>query len=213
MLKKRIPTPQQNRQQQARPDTQRPTSVKPPVEPDDDDEEEAPPTPKASAKPKEANVGGGNRKGGKSLAQAFDDVPMSNNADNLPPGKYEAIIKDVVMQAKDAKGQSVRMHFELCSPNLAEANSITTWFKIADADEQIVGGGIRALKQTLAKLGYEATFDDLEECFEQITEEKPGVLLKISYSKDAQGNEWQRAVVEDLCDNDIVAAYKDNVPY
>jgi hypothetical protein len=140
-------------------------------------------------------------------------VAPSNNADSIPPAKYEAIIKDAVLQKPDAKGQSARFHYELCSPDFADQNSVTTWFKIFDTDGEVVAGGIRALKQTLAKLGYDPTFDELEECFEQITEERPGVLLKISYTKDNAGNEWQRAVLEDLCDNEVVQAYKDNIPY
>jgi hypothetical protein len=209
MLKKRIPTAGR---------TTAAANVKPqpptedddePLPPEEEEEDEIKPKSKVAAG-RGPDVSAGKKK---SLAQAFDEVPASNNADNTPPGKYEAILKDVVMQAKDAKGQSVRMHFELCGDGFQDRNSVTTWFKVFDPEENTVQGGIRALKQTLAKLGYEPTFDELDECFEQITQEKPGVLLKISYSKDAQGNEWQRAVVEDLCDNEIIAAYKDNVPY
>jgi hypothetical protein len=149
----------------------------------------------------------------KGLASAFDRIPLTNNADEVPAGQYEAIVRDVVLQEADSKGQSVRMHFELCDPQFAEANNITQWFKIVDAQGESVDGGIRALKQALAKLGYEPSGEELEECFEEISGDKPGVVLKVSYSKDDSGNTWQRAIIQAPCDNEVVAEYKDNVPY
>lgn len=147
------------------------------------------------------------------LAAAFDRIPLTNNADQIPAGTYEAIIRDIVMQEPDAKGQSVRVHFELCASEFEDGNNITSWFKIVDSEGESVDGGIRALKQSLAKLGYEVSGVELEECFDEISKEKPGVVLKVSYAQDAQGNTWQRAAIQSTCDNEVVAAYKDNIPY
>jgi hypothetical protein len=173
----------------------------------DDDEEETPKSiKKSSLKKKPAAV-----KGGGGLADAFDSVKGFNNADDVPIGKYEAIIRDVVLQEPDAKGQSARMHFELCSDDFTDANSVTTWFKLQDTDGEPVRGGLMALKATLAKLGYDPKGDELEAVFEEITNENPGVLIKISYTTDS--NHYQRIQVDSLCDNEVVEEYKDNVKY
>lgn len=174
----------------------------------DEGEEEAIPKKGAALLPKKAT-------GKKNLlAAAFDRIPLTNNADEIPAGTYEAIVRDIVLQEPDNKGQSVRIHFELCNPEFKETgNSITQWFKIVDARGESVDGAIRALKAALAKLGYEPSGEELEECFEQITDEKPGVLVKVSYSKDEAGNVWQRANIQGQCDNDIVMQYKDDMPY
>jgi hypothetical protein len=178
------------------------------TEVEEDDEEEAP----VKKSHKIGAAKGGNSRSS-ALADAFDSTSATGNADDLPAGKYEAIFKSGILQEPDAKGQSVRVSFELCHPDLQDNNQVTTWFKLFDASENKVEGGIRAFKGTLAKLGYKATFDELEDILAELTEERPGVMLKISYSKDRDGNVWQRAVVESLCDNQIVQEYKDNVPY
>lgn len=176
---------------------------------DDDDEEEVKPKKKATLladkKPKKKSA----------LAAAFASTPLSNNADDIPAGKYEAIVRDFVLQDPDAKGQSARIHFALCSPDFSESNQITQWFKLLDSDEEPVEGGIKALGASLAKLGYDMPDDEdnLEEVFQEITNEKPGVLVKVSYSKDSNGNTWQRAVIQGLCDNEVVQEYKDNVQF
>ena len=184
---------------------------------EDEDEDEEGEEEEAPRKREKVTAGAGKAKAPpkkrKGLASAFDRIPLTNNADEVPAGQYEAIVRDVVLQEADSKGQSVRMHFELCDPQFAEANNITQWFKIVDAQGESVDGGIRALKQALAKLGYEPSGEELEECFEEISGDKPGVVLKVSYSKDDSGNTWQRAIIQAPCDNDVVAEYKDNVAY
>jgi hypothetical protein len=65
----------------------------------------------------------------------------------------------------------------------------------------------------MAKLGYKINdFAELEPTFEEISEEKPGVNLKISY-REYKGQEYQQADIVSLCDNDVVQEYKDEVAY
>jgi hypothetical protein len=111
-----------------------------------------------------------------SLANAFDAVPASSNADSIPPGKYEAIVRSAVLQEPEAKGQSIRINFELCSPDFGDANQITTWFRIFNAEKEAQAGGIRAFKGAMAKLGEEVTFGELPKLLSELTENQPGVV-------------------------------------
>jgi hypothetical protein len=61
----------------------------------------------------------------------------------------------------------------------------------------------------LARLGYEDVKEaELPELLQQISEDKPGVIVKVSYQKVGE-NTYQRADIEGTCDNDVVARYKD----
>lgn len=174
------------------------------------DEEEAPPVKKVMKTAKPATKS--------ALAKAFSAVPMSNNATSIKAGTYEAIIRSFVLQAPDAKGQSVRINAELCGEDFAEANQLVDWRMLINKDGDAVMGGIRALGNDLARLGYEIPtidedFDEnLEATFEAITKEKPGVLLKVTY-QHANGVDYQHFAVQGECDNEVVQAYKENTPY
>jgi hypothetical protein len=149
-----------------------------------------------------------------SLAAAFDSVPTSSNADSVKAGKYEAIVSGVVLQDWDPKGRSIRMKFELCSPDFEGQNHLTKWFKIFDKDRAIQEVGTSIFKQTLARLGYDVPkFNKIKRVLEAINEDRPGVIVKISYTEDKSGNTWQQIVVEGTCDNDVIQEYKDNIPY
>jgi hypothetical protein len=157
-------------------------------------------------------------KGRSSLAAAFDSVSLSSSASEIPPGKYEAIVSRLTLQEPDQKGQSVRANFELCSPAFDNKNQLVTWFKLLESDHRTpIDGGIKAFKAMLAKLGYELKGADMEdpdsEIYATITQEQPGVTLKISYQQANDGNTYQRILVDSLCDNEVIAQYKDNVPY
>lgn len=145
-----------------------------------------------------------------SWAAAFDSVPLTNNATGVKAGeKYEAIIRKAVLQPEDEKGQSVRMNCELCSEDFSKANQVAIWFKISDSDGDSVDGGVKALRITLAKLEYEeVTSDNLEDILAEINETQPGVILKPNL-KDGYLNYR----VEELCDNEVVQEYRDNIPY
>lgn len=176
-------------------DPPEPTKPKPTRPAEEEEEEET----------EGAGVGAGKKRG--SWAGAFDSVPLSNNAE-VSPGVYEAIVRKVLLQPQDERGQSVRFNCELCSPEFEGKNSIAIWFQILDKDGEPKEGGIKALRFTLARLGYEPSADELEEAFEEINEEQPGILLEAYHN---QGYTNYR--VKDVCDNDVVEAYKDNIPY
>jgi hypothetical protein len=152
------------------------------------------------------------------LAQAFAAVPMSNNATNVKAGVYEALIRSFVLQAPDAKGQSVRINAELCGEDFSEANQLVDWRMLINKDGDPVMGGIRALGNDLARLGYEIPavdedFDEnLEATFEAITKEKPGVNLKVTY-QHYNGVDYQHFSIQGECDNEVIQAYRENTPY
>lgn len=180
--------------------------------------------PQAQAKPRppqfendeaedEAEATPNSKKG--SLEERFNAIASATgfaNAENIPPGKYEAIVSEGVYQAPDAKGQSVRLRFDLCDPDYKDQNQIAQWYRILDADNEPFVGGIKALAFQFAKLGYELTLSGIEEDLAKITEDKPGVLVKVSY-RDYQGAQYPKVNIEGLCDNDVVQEYKDSVPY
>ena len=139
---------------------------------------------------------------------AIDKTPSSGDADNIPAGNYEAIVTSIVRQDFDpAKGQSLRMKFQLCGSEF-EGLKATTWFKILDARNQPVDFTIGKLKGVIAKLGYELTYEEMDAIFEEIMESQPGVILKIEY-QNVQGTRFQRVNVVDACDNDVVQEFKD----
>jgi hypothetical protein len=180
---------------------------------DYDEGDQAPRTPqmrKKIARPA-AEEASPQKSAGTSLASFFDKaiVTVSGDADNIPIGNYEAIITEVVEMPFDSlKGQSVRMKFELCDPDLENKNQVTTWFKVVNANEEVNQGGARAFMATLTRLGYKVSSgEEARAAMAEIGEEQPGVIVKISYSNDPE--KWQRAVVMNTCDNDVVEAYKD----
>lgn len=160
-----------------------------------------------------------------SLAGRFNAIvkSFSNNASDIPPGMYEAVISEAVLQEPDTKGQSVRLKFELCSPDFEGQNVLTNWFRIFDVEGEPFAGGIKSLAYNLARLGVGFDFDGLttkEEVEEHIgevlagiTEEKPGIIAKVVNNPGNDGRIFTNVSVEKPCDNDLVQEYKDNVPY
>jgi hypothetical protein len=175
----------------------------------EEDESEMPETPKHTLKKKP--VLASKQKSG--LAAAFDAVPISNNAKNIPPGTYEAIIRRFVIQQPDAKGQSARIEYELCDPEFqGKENSVTGWFKLLEPDLRTPGGGMKPFKIALAKLGYEPeNSEEAEACLQEITENNPGVLIKITY--DDNYPDYPRTRIESESDSEVVENYRDNVVY
>jgi len=148
------------------------------------------------------------------LTAAFDSVPLSNSASEIPAGKYEGIITRVTLQNPDAKGRSVRVNFELCDPRFENKNQLVTWFKILESDLRTpVAGGVKALKIMLGKLGYDPKGSEMEQAFDEISQDQPGVMLRINYAEGSDGIVYQRIIVDGLCDNEVVETYKDKIPY
>lgn len=193
---------------------------------DDDVEEETKPQPKSSSaskfpsskpKPKQTvEVDDEDEEDDidEEMANAFNAVPTSSNADGIPVGKYEAIISEIVWQPwTELKGKSIRMKFELCDPDYANQNVVTRWFKIFDGNKQTMDVGISIFRQSMAKLGYEVEdVRKLNKLFKQVMEDRPGVLLNISY-RTYQGTQYIDPKIEGGCDNDVVQEYKDSVAY
>jgi hypothetical protein len=149
-----------------------------------------------------------------SLADRFNAIAksFSSNASDVPPGMYEAIIKEAVLQAPDAKGQSVRIKFELCDPEFKGQNQITNWFRVINEEGEPVQGAIHSLAYNFAKLGYDLDWNELENTLAEITEEKPGIIAKVTVSQGTQ-RVFTNVSIEKTCDNDVVQEYKDNIPY
>lgn len=172
---------------------------------DDSDEEEVLPKRKA---------GLGSKKGKSALAKAFDSVPLSNSAENIPAGKHECIIREArVHPFNEERGQNITFKYEFCAdPHTGK--QMTQWFKILDANNQPVDWMIDALHQSLVKMGIDITGEQLEDTIQEINDEHPGILLKLTYvvsTKD--GNTYPRFNIQGQCNNDVVEAYKDNVRY
>lgn len=147
------------------------------------------------------------------LAKAFDSVPLSNSADDIPAGKHEAIIREAVVQPfSEDKGQSIRFKYEFCNPNIA-GKQLTQWFKIIDANGAPVDWMIDMLKKSLAKLGIEIEGNDLEDTIQEIHDARPGVVVKLTYSRGNDGNIYPRPVIQGPCDSETVETYRDNIPY
>jgi hypothetical protein len=153
-----------------------------------------------------------------SLAANFKRSSLSNNAKGVPQGIHEAIIREFVLQPPSAKGQSARLKLELCGPDfIGKKNTLTTWYTLEFANGEECEGGMFAFKLALTKLGYDP--DNLEpeqylEVLDEITNEHPGVLVKVGYSDpDENGQVWTRVRIEDTSDSDVVEAYRDNIPY
>lgn len=153
------------------------------------------------------------------LAQAFKSVPLSANASNVPAGIHEAVLRSIVLQPADASGrQSARINADLCSPEFEESNQIVDWRMLVNAQGEGVMGGIRALAQDLARLGYEMPeadedFDEnLKATFDAITKEKPGVLINVKY-QNANGVDYMHFSIHAESDSEVIAEYKENNPY
>jgi hypothetical protein len=170
---------------------------------DDDDEEESAPT-KTSKKTVKGKAS--------SLAKAWNSVPLTNNAQDVPDGRHEAIISEVSINDPTDKGQFAFFKYELCEEEFAGKNTLTSGYKLLNDEGKVIDFPLRRFKQDLAKLGYEPeTLEDTEDCIKEINEEKPGVLISVSYQKDYP--DFPRIKIEGLCENEIIEAYKDNVPY
>lgn len=144
---------------------------------------------KAAVEDDDDTTGGG---GVRSKADAFDSVTTGAN---VKEGKYEAVLKEMVLQEADEKGQSVRFKCVIASEN-AFGEELANWFKIFDANEEPMPG-IKFLKIALAKLGHQQfSFDDLEAICEELTEEKPGMAIQVKVN-DGFTNVYINGLIED----------------
>lgn len=117
----------------------------------------------------------------RSMADAFDNAQP---AGQVSPGKYEALLVDAVLQDLDEKGRSARISYEIAQEGESQGNRLTQFYKLFEAgsteENPIVGKGADYLKRDMAILGYgDARFADLEEVFEQLKADQPGVVVTV----------------------------------
>jgi len=146
--------------------------------------------------------------------RGYDDIkPGGGNANDIPPGRYEAILLSAVLQEPNENGQSLRLNFQLCNDDLPTTD-LPTWFKFYRADNSINEFAVGLWKSTLARLGYQDVKEaDLPELLDQIGQDQPGVIVKVSYqTPKGYTTTFQRVDVEATCDNDVIAAWRDNHP-
>jgi hypothetical protein len=121
----------------------------------------------------------------RSMADAFDSAQP---AGQVAPGKYEAILVDAVLQALDDKGRSARISYEIAQEGDSQGNKLTQFYKLFEAgsteETPIVGKGADYMKRDLAILGYgDARFADLEDVFETLKDEMPGVVVTVKQNQ------------------------------
>jgi hypothetical protein len=92
---------------------------------------------------------------------------------------------------------------------------MTHWFNIIDKSGEPVDWMITNLRVALAKLGIEVTGDELEGTIQEINDSRPhvGALIKLTYKEGKDGNTYPRFAIQGQCDNEVVEAYRDNIPY
>lgn len=137
-----------------------------------------------------------------SAASAFDNAKAQGS---VAPGKYEAVIEELVLQDADEKGQSVRIKYGIATAGDERNNKVAQWYKILEADES-EGKGASFLKKDLAILGYpDVRFADLEDAFKEIVEKDLGVLVTVK-----QNGQFTNVYLSGLCeDQDVIDEYLD----
>lgn len=128
-----------------------------------------------------------------SKAKSFDETSTGSD---VPDGKYEAIIKDMVYQEPDAKGRSVRFTVVFASEQV-RGEEITNWFRILEPDQETAAQGAKFFKRAMAVLGYkDIKLADIEEACDEITKDNPGVLVQ---KKNNEGfdNVYINGLIED----------------
>lgn len=147
-------------------------------------------------------TGAGDDEGG-SEADVFDSV-KSRGA--VADGKYEAVIKEFVLQPADEKGRSVRLKVVIADEGEYQGAEVPQWYKVFDAPD--ANGKVKAargaefLKADLAKLGYpDFRFADLEGILQEIVDNKTGVLVSVK-----QNGQFTNVYVNGLSEESQVIA-------
>lgn len=139
-----------------------------------------------------------------SKASAFDNAKAQGTVD---PGKYVAVIEELVLQPEDEKGQSVRMKYGIASDGEFRGVQLAQFYKILEVDGT-AGKGASFLKKDLAVLGYGDTkFADLEEAFEEIVGKDMGVVITVKLNGTFT-NCYLNGLAEE--NDDVVQEYLDS---
>jgi hypothetical protein len=141
--------------------------------------EDAPPPEKAkkTPPPPKADAESENDGGDDSFANLFDKAKAQGQVSD---GKFDAIIREFVLQEKNEKGQAARLKYHIISDGDEQGSEVTQFYNIRTPDNQ-PGNGLGFLKRDLAMLGYnDFRFGDLENIFEEIVEnEGLGVMITV----------------------------------
>lgn len=141
--------------------------------------------------------------------EAYNAIGAGSAGSDVPAGKYEAVVFNATLEEPSQRGQAVRLNFALADENLSESEQMPTWFRLFNPDRSPNSGGIRAWKDTLARLGYsDVPFDELPAVLATIVDDKPGVVINLKY-REYQGRKYPNIYVEGLCDNEVIARFKE----
>lgn len=131
------------------------------------------PKERATRRGRETDNGGNDET---SQAEAFDNTKPQGSVD---PGKYVAVIEEMVLQPADEKGRSARMKYGIATDGEFRGEQLAQFYKLFEADGS-AGKGAAFLKKDLAVLGYsDIKFTDLEEAFEEIVKRDMGVVITV----------------------------------
>lgn len=135
-----------------------------------------------------------------SKADLFDKAKATGAVD---PGKYEAIIGEMVLQPEDEKGQSVRVNFEIATDGEFRGEKLAQFYKCFEANGD-PGKGLNFLKRDLAILGKpDVKFSELEDVFQEIVDAQTGVLITVK-----QNGQYTNVYLNGLCeDSSIIDDY------
>ena len=183
------------------------TATELPYEEEEESETSPPSQQPAAAKP---SVSGGAPTHFANTSDAYNSVTAGGASSELKPGKYEAVVFNAVLEEPSERGQSIRLNFALADEQFGGREMFPSWYKLFNPDQSPNMGGIRAWKDTVTRLGYDSSipFDEVPQLLETIADDKPGVVINVKY-RDWQGRKLMNIFVEGLCDNDVIAQFKE----
>jgi hypothetical protein len=149
------------------------------------------------------------------LERAFANVPASGDT-IIKPGRYDMIVKEITLQPfVQGKGQKARAKFIVCDADYAES-PVTFWYNLIGKDGEPNEWGIQIFRTEMAKLGYEVgtevTEEEIEEMFDEITKERPGIVAKLSY-REWNGRDLAVIDIQGESDSEEIQEYRDNIPF
>jgi len=114
----------------------------------------------------------------------FQIIKEAKQYSTLEPGKYEAILYDLELQQANAAGISIRATFVIARPDLLGRKHFV-FFRMMGSDWKTPDEwGPVFLKRMLGKLGYDPE-EVNDEMLTEISEQQPGVVLRVTAGKQA----------------------------
>lgn len=149
-----------------------------------------------------------------SLADVFDRAKPQCKVDD---GKYDAIIRELVLQDMKDNKQLVRIKYHIISEGEFQGQEIAQFYGIL----QIVNGknqagpGLGFLKRDMAILGFnEPTLGELKQIFDEITNnEELGVMITVKTNTTNQGVFTNAYLNGIMPESDSVKEYREEHPF